>query len=527
MNSFIKLNNISFILPNGEKLFDNVNCTFSSEEKVALIGDNGSGKSTLLKMIVGEIKEATGTVSRSGSFLYIPQHISEVKGTIAEVLEISDIINALHQIEAGNSEYKLFEIISNNWDIEEKNHEVLKKLDIDKPLSTNFQNLSGGEKEKIMLAKCLMSKANFIILDEPTNNLDEETKQIIYNFIVSYKKGMIIVSHDRTLLEKISKIYELTKHGIETYGGNYNFYEAKKNHDKEILEQQKSFLNNEKKKLVQMKNKIQEQQMKIAKNGRKSIENKKYSKVVANSLVGSSDISASKKNNKLDQKIQKNINELYNVGVKLISETIKIPIPDKPFIRNKLLEVNNISFGYSEKLILNKISFVLSGDDRLQIIGKNGCGKSTLIKLIMGDLNPHTGSINLNGHAVYLDQELSLLSREKSILENMLDFNSGINIQEAHAILANFKFRNLYADKKISCLSGGEILRASLAVILGTQKQPDLIVLDEPTNNLDIQSIKVLEEALKQYQGAIIIVSHDNYFIQQIGITKKIILERS
>ena len=143
----------------------------------------------------------------------------------------------------------------------------------------------------------------------------------------------------------------------------------------------------------------------------------------------------------------------------------------------------------------------------------------------MGNLEPKSGSIKLNGHAVYLDQDLSLLSKDKTILENMLDFNPGIKIQDAHAILANFKFRNLLADKKTAFLSGGELLRASLAVMLGTPKQPELIILDEPTNNLDLQSVKVLEDALKQYQGALIVVSHDNYFIQQIGITKKLSLK--
>jgi ATPase subunit of ABC transporter with duplicated ATPase domains len=160
----------------------------------------------------------------------------------------------------------------------------------------------------------------------------------------------------------------------------------------------------------------------------------------------------------------------------------------------------------------------------LQIKGKNGSGKSTLIKLIIGELKPQAGEIYLNGKAIYVNQNLDLLDGNKTILDNMIDYNSGIKIEEAHAILANFKFRNIQADKLVSTLSGGELLRASLATVLGTQNQPDMIILDEPTNNLDIESIEILETALSQYQGAVIVVSHDEEFIKNIGVTKMISL---
>ena len=524
MNAFIKVSQLSYMLPDGKKLLSDLNYTFAANRKVAIIGNNGIGKSTLLKIIVGLIRDYGGNVSVNGKILYIPQDISYMKGTIADILGIMPILKAIRSVEAGDADPAHFEIIGQQWNLEQEIKDVFQLLHIVQSLDDKFELLSGGEKEKILLAKCYLIKADFIVLDEPTNNLDVETKEMLYEFIKNYDKGMIIVSHDRTLLNKMSEIAELTAKGLKTYGGNYGFYQNAKQEEIENLEQKKAFLVGENQRLMKTKAKIAEQKSKSIAEGNKAVKNKKYSKLVANSLQGSADVSSAKKNNILDKKIDKNKQEIYQIGWDLTNEKIKIPLPQKPFIKQKLLEVKNISFGYDHKLIIKNISFLLSGQDRLQIKGKNGSGKSTLIKLIIGELKPQAGEIYLNGKAIYVNQNLDLLDRNKTILDNMIDYNSGIKIEEAHAILANFKFRNIQADKLVSTLSGGELLRASLATVLGTQNQPDMIILDEPTNNLDIESIEILETALSQYQGAVIVVSHDEEFIKNIGVTKVISL---
>lgn len=525
MSGSIKLNNLSYVLPNGVSLFSGLNYAFSEKKKVAIIGNNGVGKSTLLKIIAGEIKGFGGTIVENGKILYIPQDITRLNGYVADILEVSPILDSIKKIEKGETDPLLFEIVGQHWNIEQEIQETFNLLQIKQSLSDDFDSLSGGEKEKILLAKCYLSEADFIILDEPTNNLDVQTKVVLYDFILNYKRGIIVVSHDRTLLNKMSEILELTASGLKVYGGNYEFYQAERNHEIENLEQKKVFLTNENQKLIKTKNKMMEQQNKSASEGAKAIQNKKYSKLVGNALRGSSESSFSKKSNSLDSKIQKNRKEIYQIGWDLTNEKIKIPIPDKPFIKAKLLDVRNVCFGYDEHYILKDISFSLAGDECLQIKGANGCGKSTLIRLIIGELTPKSGAIYLNGTAIYLNQNLSLLDRNKTLLENMLEYNSGISIMEAHSILANFKFRNVQSDKKVSCLSGGELLRATLATVLGTQKQPDLIILDEPTNNLDIQSIEVLESSLQKYQGAIIVVSHDEEFIKNLAVTKALQLD--
>ena len=525
MSGFIKLNNVSYMLPNGVSLFSGLNYAFSENKKVAIIGNNGVGKSTLLKIISGEISGFGGSVVKNGKILYIPQDVMNMKGSVADILEITPLWEAIKRVESGETDQLLFDTIGQHWNIEQEIGEIFDILQISQSLTDDFMFLSGGEKEKILLAKCYLSEADFIILDEPTNNLDVETKSLLYDFILNYKKGIIVVSHDRTLLNKMPEILELTDSGLKVYGGNYNFYQTEKNHEIENLEQKKVFLVNENQKLVKTKNKMMEQKAKSSAEGNKAIQNKKYSKLVGNALKGASDSNFAKKNNALDNKIQKNKKEIYQIDWNLTNEKIKIPMPSKPFIKAKLLDVKNVSFGYNEHKIIKNISFSLSGDECLQIQGANGCGKSTLIKLIIGELMPQSGTISLNGTAIYLNQNLSLLDRDKTVLDNMLDYNSGITIMDAHAILANFKFRNVQSDKKVSCLSGGELLRASLATVLGTRKQPDLIILDEPTNNLDIQSIEVLESALQGYQGAIIVVSHDEEFIKSLNISKVLKLD--
>lgn len=174
--------------------------------------------------------------------------------------------------------------------------------------------------------------------------------------------------------------------------------------------------------------------------------------------------------------------------------------------------------------MFNGFSFKMKGGERVRIRGANGAGKTTLIRLMLGGLSPDSGKAVLNGRAVYLDQSLSLLDGEKTLIDNVIDLNEGIKTTDAYAILANFGFKNVSAAKAVKTLSGGELLRASMAAVLGTPDQPDLIIFDEPTNNLDIKSVEVLEDALKSWQGALIVVTHDGKFAESLKCSRDIFL---
>lgn len=522
MSNFINIDNISYTHASGDALFSGIKLSFSSSEKIAIVGDNGVGKTTLLKILMGDAEVSGGCIHKQATVSYVPQNLNNLSGSIAEILGIKHILDAIHKVENGDVDNSLFEIINDSWDIEERATSLFKKFNINKELNESFDILSGGEKEKILIAKAFISNANMLIFDEPTNNLDKENRELFYNLFDNYSQGIVVVTHDRDLLSRMGYIVELTSKSAKKYGGNYDFYVQCKNNEKISLENKKSFLEAETAKLLKTKVNIAEQADKSNKQGKKAVENSKISKIQGNAQKGVANSTAAKKNKALDDKIDNNQNNIYQIDLDLKDERIKIPLPLKPFIKNKILEINNLSFGYTNDILIKDLSLIMSGDDRIQIKGANGSGKSTLIKLILGHLKPVKGTVKLNGNAIYMQQDLSLLDKNKSIIENMFDFNSGISIFEAHSILANFKFRNIHAHKMVGDLSGGELLRASLSVILGTPKQPELIILDEPTNNLDIKSTEVLEETLRQYQGALIVVSHDQYFINSINIEKTI-----
>ena len=206
-------------------------------------------------------------------------------------------------------------------------------------------------------------------------------------------------------------------------------------------------------------------------------------------------------------------------------ETIKIPVPTKPFYNRELINIAGLSFAYGDKIIFNNFDFTISGKSRIRIVGKNGSGKSTLLKIICGELKPQSGTVKTSGKIAYINQDLSLLDKTKTIVENIMEI-SGCLKHDAHVIAANFGFRGSASQQRVGTLSGGELLKATLATILGGDAQPELLILDEPTNNLEIKSISILENALNQYTGAILLVSHDEMFVHNIKIDTEIYLAK-
>jgi ATPase subunit of ABC transporter with duplicated ATPase domains len=521
----ISIQQLGYNFPNGTNLFNNLSFIINQGEKIALIGDNGVGKSTLFKIITGELKETSGHTKIEGNIAIVPQ-IFSLQGTISECLEIKRIIDAIASVESGNTSEDTFDIIGNNWDIEDqaKNQLNLFKmgyLDLNQDSST----LSGGEKIKLLLIKALLAGADFILMDEPTNNLDITTKQQLLEIVKSIKCGVFIVSHDRELLNNMDKITEMRKDKIRVFGGNYDFYKAIKEKEQQDLEKEYSVLKKEQKAKKQEIQDRQKDTSKSIKRGVKKLENKKIDKNQMNKNQMKQVIASSnqKKDNLATEKMQENSKDMYQIKHQLKENKINIPMPQKPFLRNAILSIKNASFSYDNKrVLLDDLSCHLSGGEKLQIKGNNGSGKSTLIKLILGELKTIKGSVELKGKAIFIDQSLSILDKEKSLLDNFLSLNPGAKINDAHKILASFLFKKEQVHKLAEVLSGGELLKACLACILGTEEQPDLIILDEPTNNLDIKSIDILENVLAQYQGSLIIVSHDDKFAKNIGIDKTI-----
>ena len=453
--ALISLSNVSFGY-NDNDLLTGVSIAFNSNEHVAIIGDNGSGKTTLLKLLVGDLLPDSGNINKNAS------------------------VCILNQINVSDSK-------------------------------------SGGEQQMFSLMRAFESGADILLLDEPTNNLDTDAKQVFFNQLNNYPNGVVIVSHDRELLQQMDKIIELQNGKLKVYGGNYDFYLEQKQIESDSIY---SKYTDTQKSIARLNNTIN-----IAQNTRqhheakqqKDINNSRRSRLEANALKGKSQQTEAKKRNIIQKKLNQQIDLQQSLSEQMRNETIKIPMPNKPFYSKELVQISNLCFAYGSKQIFDNFDFTMYGGQRVRIVGKNGSGKSTLLKIICGELKPQSGTVKTFGKITYLNQDLSVLDKSKSIVENIME-TSGCLKHDAHAIAANFGFRGDTSLKKVGVLSGGELLKATLAAVLGSSEQPDLLVLDEPTNNLEIKSISILEDALNQYTGAILLVSHDEMFVKNINI---------
>ena len=338
---------------------------------------------------------------------------------------------------------------------------------------------------------------------------------------MAYPFGVVVVSHDRELLQKMDRIIEVANGKLRVYGGNYDFYVAQKRAEQETI--MAKYVNT-KKEIARLNNTID-----IAQNTRqhheakqaKEIASSRRSRIDANALKGKSQETEAKKRAIIQKKLDTQLDLQQELSSQMIDDKIKIPVPNKPFYSKELVQISDLKFGYGDRMIFNGFDFSMYGGDRIRIIGRNGSGKTTLLKLICGQLKPKSGAVKVFGKIAYLNQDLSVLDKDKTIIDNIMDI-AGVLKHDAHVIAANFGFRGNTSNKKVGVLSGGELLKATLAAVLGGADQPDLLILDEPTNNLEIKSIVILEDALNQYRGAILLVSHDEIFAKNINVDKQI-----
>ncbi len=530
----IIFNNVSFQLDHCPVQLNKINLTFNLR-KYGLVGDNGVGKTTLLKLISGEIPPNEGAIHHHAKLTLLPQsHTLFPKSySILQVLCLSTIFEALKNVNSGNYTEGDLKMLQDHWDIETKIESIFRQLDLwPLDLLQRFSILSGGQKTKVLLAKVFLAQSDFILLDEPTNNLDKLTRDTLYQFIDLSQKGMIIVSHDRTLLNKMDVIVEMTKKGLHCYGGNYDFYHAKKTLNMQAIEQDhieaKRSIKKTKASIQASRDKHEQRQSK----GKKARKSRGQTKIILDAMKERSEKTQHKLSTKDQRLIKSAESNLATIKDKIeFKQDYNLTLDATHVPQNKtLLTIENLYFNYNNQndTLIKKFNLTITGPERIAIVGRNGCGKSTLIKLIKGELSPSSGNIimRLNTSA-YLDQDVDFLEKELTLVENFQQLNPSLQLYDAYSALAMFHFRNIEANKIVSHLSGGEKMRAGLAICLLAKEPPQLIILDEPTNHLDITTVKAIEAMLNCYQGAILAISHDQQFLKNIGINKTISLDNT
>ena len=541
----ISIQQISYIHPDKEVLFSDLNFAISKGQKLGLVGNNGCGKSTLLQIIVGQLSPSSGVIVRLDDLYYIPQHFGQYDSlTIAQALQIEHKQQALHAILSGDASNENFVILDDDWNIEERSIAALDLWGLGQfTLSYPMNLLSGGEKTRVFLAGMDIHHPSVVLMDEPTNHLDSSGRQRLYDWVEKYRSTLLVVSHDRTLLNLLPEICELEKHQINYYGGNYEFYKEQKTLMQEALQQRIE----EKEKALGIARKVAretaERRDKQNVRGEKSNIRKGVPRIVLNALQGKSEKSTSKLTGVHQEKAEKLTNERNQLRGSLSpTAALKTDFNSSSLHTGKILvTAKEINFSYHSNSINNDIqensiskqqlwqapvSFQLKSGDRLRIEGANGSGKTTLLKLITGQLQPQEGTLTRTDFSyVYLNQEYSIIDDRNSILEQAYAFNSrNLPEHEIKIILNRYLFPASEWDKSCRKLSGGEKMRLAFCCLMISNNTPDMFILDEPTNNLDIQSIEIITATIKNYAGTVIAISHDNYFIQEIGVEQCILL---
>ena len=541
----ISIQQISYIHPDKEVLFSDLNFAISKGQKLGLVGNNGCGKSTLLQIIAGQLSPSSGVIVRLDDLYYIPQHFGQYDSlTIAQALQIERKQQALHAILSGDASNENFVILDDDWNIEERSIAALDLWGLGQfTLSYPMNLLSGGEKTRVFLTGMDIHHPSVVLMDEPTNHLDSSGRQRLYDWVEKYRSTLLVVSHDRTLLNLLPEICELEKHQINYYGGNYEFYKEQKTLMQEALQQRIE----EKEKALRIARKVAretaERRDKQNVRGEKSNIKKGVPRIVLNALQGKSEKSTSKLTGVHQEKAEKLTNERNQLRGSLSpTAALKTDFNSSSLHTGKILvTAKEINFSYHSNSINNDIqensiskqqlwqapvSFQLKSGDRFRIEGANGSGKTTLLKLITGQLQPQEGTLTRTDFSyVYLNQEYSIIDDRNSILEQAYAFNSrNLPEHEIKIILNRYLFPASEWDKSCRKLSGGEKMRLAFCCLMISNNTPDMFILDEPTNNLDIQSIEIITATIKNYAGTVIAISHDNYFIQEIGVEQCILL---
>lgn len=525
MSASITCTSLSFAWPDGTPVFDDLQIAFGAG-RTGLVGVNGSGKSTLLKLIAGEIAPAGGTVRVAGEIGYLPQNVTLDTGLrVDRALGIDGVRAALHAIEAGDVAEEHFTAVGDDWDVEERARATLGELglghiDLDRTLG----EVSGGESVLLRLAALLLRRPDVLLLDEPTNNLDLYARRRLYDTVASWPGVMVVVSHDRELLDRVDQIADLRGGEVTWYGGNFSAYEEALATEQEAAERMVRVAEADVKK---QKRELSDAQMKLArrkKYGQKMFEQKREPKIVMGARKRAAQESAGKHRIMHEERLSE-ARERLDEAVEAVrdDDEIRVDLPHTavPPGRN-VLTIQDLELRYGAKAggVLD-----LRGPERIALLGRNGAGKTTLLRTIAGELEPVAGEVTAHVPLRFLPQRLDVLDDGLTVAENVARFSPGATNNRVRARLARFLFKGARADQPAGTLSGGERFRAALAALMLAEPAPQLLMLDEPTNNLDMASVRQLTTALESYEGALIVSSHDLPFLESIGITRRLLLE--
>jgi ATPase subunit of ABC transporter with duplicated ATPase domains len=523
MSASITCSDLTFAWPEGHLVFDGLDLAVGAGRS-GLVGVNGSGKSTLLRLIAGELVPNRGSVQVTGELAYLPQDLTlAADQRIDQVLGIARTRAALEAIEAGDASEDHFTAVGEDWDISERARETLDRLGLGHVgLDRRVAELSGGEAIMVGLAARFLRRPDVLLLDEPTNNLDADARHRLYAAVAGFTGVLLVVSHDRELLELVDQVAEVRAGSVRWYGGNLTAYEAAVAVEQEAAERAVSAAEAD---VRRQRRDLAEARIKLDRRrryGQKMWDQKREPKVVMGERKRQAQVAAGKHRilhtERLEQARQRLT--LAEEAVREDAEIrIDLPATSVPAGR-AVLTLADVVLRSGARATLE-----VRGPERIGLVGPNGSGKTTLLRTVTGALAPTAGQVRLGVPARYLPQRLDLLDDTLTVAENVAAFAPGASANAIRARLARFLFRGDRADLPAGALSGGERFRATLAALLLAEPAPQLLLLDEPTNSLDLASVRQLTRALEAYRGALLVASHDLPFLRTLRLTRWVRLD--
>ncbi|MFD9779791.1 ABC-F family ATP-binding cassette domain-containing protein [[Kitasatospora] papulosa] len=521
----ILCSSLSFAWPDGSEVFDGFQLTVSGG-RTGLIGLNGCGKSTLLRLIAGELDPTDGHIRTAGDIGYLPQDITlDTALRVDQVLGVATARAALLAIEAGDADEAHFAAVGDDWDVEERARAVLDQLGMSAVgLDRSVGELSGGECVLLRLAALLLARPSVLLLDEPTNNLDLYARRRLYDAVDAWAGVLVVVSHDRELLERVDRIADLRDGSVTWYGGPLSAYEEALAVEQEAAERMVRVAEAD---VRRQRRELADAQVKLSRRkryGQKMWDTKREPKAVMGQRKQTAQESAGKHRIRHTERLADAEGRL-DEAVEAVrdDEAIRIELPHTRVHPGRgVLVLRDLELAHGARL---RGEWDLRGPERIALIGRNGAGKTTLLRTIAGELEPVSGDAVAQVPTGFLPQRLDVLDDTLSLVGNVARVAPGTTDNGIRARLAHFLFRGGRADRPAGTLSGGERLRATLAALLLADPAPQLLMLDEPTNSLDLSGVHRLASALAAYEGALIVASHDLPFLESLGITRWLLLD--
>jgi len=521
MRASLSINDLHFAWPDGAAVFDGLDLA-TGPGRHGLVGRGGCGKSTLLRVVTGELVPLSGSISVGGPLAYLPQDpAADLSRTVADVLGIADTLAALARMESGEVREDDYDVIGDDWDIAERttaelSRRGLGRIELDRTVGT----VSGGELVLLSLVALLLTRPSVLLLDEPTNNLDRAARERLVDVIAAWRGTLLVVSHDRELLNVMDDIGELRDGVVTWYGGPYDDYEAAVAAEQEAAERAvrsaESDLRAQKRDLVESQTKLAHRR----RFGEKAFIEKRQPRITMGNDKRKAEVAAGKLTAVHEGRLEAAGATLDEAEARLRDDReIHVDLPGTAVPPSRVVLVAEGLHAAHGRAVLD---LTIHGPERIGLTGPNGSGKTSLLRAITGEIAPAAGSVDVKVPLRYLPQRMDVLDESLTVAQNIAGIAPDATETERRSRLARFLIRGRAADQLASTLSGGERLRATLACLLLAEPAPQLLLLDEPTNNLDLPSVRHLVDALRSYRGALVVVSHDERFLDDLELTGRV-----